>query len=239
MKALLLPLLLVSFQTLANEKGNGGDVVLCENRRPVMLDVFEVHGTPDAYDLGKAETPYRELVERAIQRVEAFSPEQGRIYRERAQVLMADIDALMAAIENPQDKVREARFTFTANTVFTTDVLVDVPDSLHLTYPRGCRVEQLAVQFPSTEGRYNRFRRLFIVDKGLLLQLDSVSLASFVMHEAIYKDFVGVPDADSVGVREFNGVLSGPQWPAQDRAALEALYRRVQLERYLPVPAAP
>lgn len=145
--------------------GNGGDVVVCRDTKTEkiksveLLDIYEgrVHFwlTAKKSEYESVQNILSELYERST-------------YRNTAVPLNG----------NPLNE-----FIDNANFIKGTE-LIDIPDSLHLSFPKNCKVEQVVIQVNPTK----KFEKRFTVNKDLWDRLDNLNRAALIFHELLYKN---------------------------------------------------
>lgn len=183
-----LPFILLSAASASagSEGGNGGDAVVCRSkngkiRSARLLDFLESRSRPGMsnIDLGGPSLSYLEKVSLALDRYVKLSPRRG-------------------------DTLRSWSETFVSEADFPEGVaLTDIPDSKHIQVPRGCALEQLAIQqepvFPGDK-RYT-------INQDIWADLSEDDKAGLVMHELLYREAMSEGATDSTGVRYLNSVL--------------------------------
>jgi hypothetical protein len=181
MKNLLTMLALLSTPAYAGEiVGNGGDVIACPDKAPVLLDFFEagaVHGLTRRADLAGG-TP-QEIAKAALRDLKRLNPTRARIYEQRI-----------------------ARFQEEASFVAGAE-LADIPDSHPIVLPNGCKLRQIAIQKP----RMLPQDPLYVIDLDLWNALDLAQKAGLILHEVIYTDAIRYGHTNSRSVRYLNAVL--------------------------------
>lgn len=170
--------------------GNGGDAIVCRDRNghitsAELLDYFEARVLRDLNpEFGnESQSPdQRALV--AVERLERRAPEAFRILREYV-------------------------VSFLSETRMISDIdLPDVPDSGEVLVPRGCRVEQVAIQH---EPRVTRDYRYWI-NQEIWNAMSRLSRAGLILHEVIYRVALQVGATNSIGVRHLNALMSSPEF---------------------------
>jgi len=212
----LLLLLILSGNLLAQpseggkEIGNGGDVVVCKNddgsiKSIELLDFFEARTLKKLnYNLGPNNLSVENKIMIALKRLEHFSSERAKLYREQADILLND----------------ENETSFVANTTLT-----DIPDSLHLALPNGCDIEQIAIQnnpIFSDDPRY-------VINQDLWNRLDNNNKAGLVLHEIIYREAIKNGHTNSIRTRRFNALLSSDKIENYNTAQLIELLANMDM----------
>jgi len=169
-----------------DSKGNGGNGIVC--RRPdqsirysELLDFWESRELRGIHRrLEGPRVPWEKSVDRALARL-------GRLDSPRASRFAQWADA------------------FFAETILQPGViLVTIEDSFHLSFPKDCRVEQLAIQqtplFPED--------KRYLVSGDLWDALDEENRAGLILHEVILREAVSLGQTDSRSARYFNSIIT-------------------------------
>ncbi len=180
-------LLLVNIAFAGNERGNGGDVVVCRN------------------DNGE------------ISSVELLDYYEGRILRGHVLIpgnnsSIDELSALLVSMIKQHSRslaayLKEGIENFNNNSSFLEDtVLPDISDSEHLIVPNGCSVEQIAVQihddykFPG-DNKY-------LIDKKLWDAVTDFNKFGLILHELIYKLAIDQKQKNSINTRYLTSMLT-------------------------------
>jgi hypothetical protein len=166
--------------------GNGGDAVVCRTgdgsiRSAELLDFYEAKVQRGfGQDLGNAGLTALEKVDYVLSRLARYSPERAERYRVQAHA-------------------------FFENAKFVRGIdLVDIPDSEHMIFPRGCAVEQIVIQKKPELPQ----DKLYLVNADLWDRLSKNHQAGLILHEVIYTEAMEFDHPDSRRVRYFNSVMS-------------------------------
>ena len=162
------------------EVGNGGDAVVCRDPQGQIL-------TAELLDYYEARVNFRWAIEESGTRDQIFNLFLNRI----AEVNSAKVELYQK---------RAALFFSEANFLSNIE-LVDVPDSDHTSFPRGCSVEQLAIQKSDLLPREKRYT----INKDIWDHLDMTNQAGLILHEVVYRETLG---KHSRYVRYFNGLVA-------------------------------
>lgn len=168
--------------------GNGGDAVVCRNSKGNILsaeplDIFEarvLRGIDLKLDThSSVETAYNIL----IRRLGVFSPLRAKRYQSFYTRFVAELKMLDVS-------------------------LVDIPDSDHLVFPTGCKVEQLVIQqVPPTP-----YDARFLVQKQIWNTLSGAQQAVIVLHEALLEEAMSNYDeltpSETIQTRELRFINS-------------------------------
>lgn len=157
--------------------GNGGDVLVCENRLPrvQLLDFAET----------------RILRPNAIQLTEP----EGATYTDKLKVTGKRISSLFPILGRALSK--EADYFERTNVKLNDLELEDVQDSFHKFHLTDCEVHQIANQsIPLVDDDPS-----FIIDNRLWVQLSEFDKAGLVLHEVIYRMGLRYGLEHSAGVR--------------------------------------
>jgi hypothetical protein len=177
---------LTAFANGGQEVGNGGDAVVCRDAGGAvtsaeLLDYYEARELRGIIkDLGPPDLAIDAKVALVLDRVARLSPKRAAHYRHQAGEFMS-----------------EARFLSGVD-------LVEVPDSDHLAFPHGCRVEQLAIQKQPEFAEDKRYT----INQDIWDKLDGDSRAGLILHEIIYREAFEQGATDSVGARYLHSRLA-------------------------------
>lgn len=201
MKTVFLFSMLLGLNVFArgNDKGNGGDAVVCRNSAGEitsagLLDYYEGQAyrhMPHAFEDSLDNAEY---FEKLSDKLSDFDPEMFKNFKVEAM----DLSNSIAKYLNGEAQTQPGY-------TYVTTKLEDVPDSNHLFFPRNCKVEQLAIRYDQAgEGNSK-----FLIQGEILRHLDRNSLRGIVVHEMLYKRFA--LGGNSVYARYLNQVItSGP-----------------------------
>lgn len=161
--SLILTLVMVPLLSYAQDRvGNGGDVLVCPGQKMILLDTYEL--TTTGQELGfdaTTQDPFLK-VERKITELSKISKLRGARY-----------------LEWLSSFPREAQFRAGIE-------LPDIDDTGLVVIPRGCKLEQIAVQAKSEDVPVLGYR--YIINKDLWDQLDPDNQAVLLMHELVYRE---------------------------------------------------
>ncbi|MGE3973033.1 MAG: hypothetical protein AB7F59_00755 [Bdellovibrionales bacterium] len=167
----------------AGREGNGGDVLICPNKKPELLDYYEARTLPKTklkIDLGPTHLSVPEKIDYVLKRLARVSPYRAKYYGQ-----------LYSTFNN------EVSFVPDAN-------LKDIPDSDELVIPKGCELKQAAIQttpkFPD-DPRYT-------IDETIWKQMDNYSQAGLILHEIVYRDALQDNHINSIPTRKLNGLIA-------------------------------
>jgi hypothetical protein len=201
MKKLLILLLLVSSVAFGKEGGNGGNAVVCRNGNRItsieLLDFYEARTlrATSIRDLSDRATLVQN-VETLLQSLSTVSPARVRLYR-----------------------IWWNNFFNEANLLRNVE-LISSGDSYHLSFPRGCRVEQVITQ---QEPKFAGDKR-YTINRDLWDRLPVSQQAGLVLHELILREAQETRRAyPTLYAREINTV---------DIRHLTALVASGQIRRY-------
>lgn len=189
MKTILLTGLLLTTSLFASgdRGGNGGDAVVCPHSA-MLLDTYEMSSRGFTLSLPGESTV--EKVSVAVERLLKVDPYLGTKLQTYSKEIIDGLNGLNKLVR------------------ITTDNLVDIPDSLELTLPRGCTLEQMVIQqkpIYSTDPRYIISGRYF----GLM---DNTNKALTILHEAWYRISLDKEAKDSRFARFMNGVFASAEY---------------------------
>ena len=185
MSLILIGALLVSLTAFGNERGNGGDVVVCKDTQgkitsSTILDVYEAKEMRGFdLDLGSSDLSMIKKWEFLFNRVATISPTFSK-----------SLEAEVALFN------QEAKFV-------DNIILNDIPDSDHLYIPKDCQILQIAIQrtpeFPND--------RRFVISNDLWKLLDNDNKIALILHEVIYKIAIKNEQMNSKNSRYFNSLI--------------------------------
>ncbi len=180
----MLILLIVSFitftATAGDRVGNGGDVIVCGDKVE-LLDLYEarVRGfKPLKLTTQNHEDMFREVLER---RLSQLQPQRASRYREYGQEFFRE-SLILPGIE-----------------------LSDVADAGLAVIPRGCKLEQIAVQL--ADGDIIPGANRYTISQDLWDKLDEFNKMALMLHEVIYREAIKKNVGTSMTVRAMVGQL--------------------------------
>lgn len=159
-------LLTIAPSAFADERGNGGDVVVCRDGSDAitsieLLDYYEGRQIPGTLSPDLRGADEFAMAQDVIDRLTIVDPTRRAHY----QNWLA---------------------TFQQEALFLPGVvLVDISDSEHLHFPRGCNVEQIAIHQEPHDGEPR-----YTVSADLWNALDQGGRAGLLLHELIYREAV-------------------------------------------------
>lgn len=195
--------------TLASENdgrvvGNGGSGIVCRKSRSVPPWSNPWNGHPESVELldfyegrllrgltlhlGSDQLSLLEKVDLVLSRLTRVSPKRSERYR------------------------NQARDFFWDALLLSNETLVSVPDTFHLTVPKDCTVEQIAIQ---REPRFPEDKR-YLINKELWDAMNLEHQTGLVLHEIIYREAIGVGQKDSVNTRYFLSRLVSSETPFEN-----------------------
>lgn len=177
--------LFVSSECFAQNKvGNGGNVVLCADKKSeaVLLDFYEHEVKP--------QSSKKEAVEIAtdyLKKLDKVAPYLSAQYLKRLNQISSEIK-YAEEIE-----------------------IIDVPDSKHLFKPlsASCKVVQIAVRNNLATSKDKRF----LIRKDLWDALAPVQRAGLLVHEILHEHFTKLGEEHSIKARRVNAVIFGEDKP--------------------------
>ena len=167
----------------AQERGNGGDVILCADGRAIFYDLYEMeklhHLTPQI----PAGANWQEISGQVIDRFQGINPSRAYRFRQRLA-------------------------TFLKEAEFLSDVeMIDIPDTGIGFFPQGCKLHQLAIQkVPRVPGE-----KRYLVNQDIWQRLDEVNRAALVVHELILGDAIEDNHPTSESTRYLNALVLANQ----------------------------
>lgn len=167
-----------------NERGNGGDGVVCvseprSTKNVELLDFFEARVFRGLEIVTSPQGDYREIVSEKLERLRYFDPRRAESYR--------------VAVDEFLDR-----------SLMLRDVtLVDISDSSHLAFPNNCQVEQLAIQrapmFPQD--------KKYTINQDLWERLSAQGKAGLLLHEIVFGEALSLGHENSIKTRFFVSYL--------------------------------
>ena len=147
--------------------GNGGDAIVCR----------------DSYE----NVTFAELLDFYEARVERGFPHHLVPTNSWQENLTTLLDRFSRYDTHPRSVVEPWRAAFVAETLLLPGItLVDIPDSEHVSFPRGCKVEQVAIQ---KEPKFPGDKR-YTINKDIWDAFDGASRAGLVFHEILYRNLL-------------------------------------------------
>ena len=185
--------LIQSSPSFANEKGNGGDAVVCRDKSGNIIsaeiaDYYEARVTRGIKtDLGTGSN-WLTRVGVATTRLERLDPARANLISTRASTFLSE-----------------------ANFVKGSD-FPSIPDTGGIVAPTGCHIEQIAIQkapeFPED--------KRYMVNQDIWNKFDLTSQAGLVLHETIYREALDFHATDSIGSRYLNSLIASPSFESID-----------------------
>jgi hypothetical protein len=195
-------LVLVFFSTLSfagNDKGNGGDAIVCRN--PLWNDIKSAE-LLDYYE-GRELRSLKLKINSSLSLREQVMGYARKLAEYSSYALFSDIELEAFKLIHAAEEF-EKGILYTTEVKFTKGTLIDIPDSSSLSIPSGCAIEQLAI----------RIAKNFDDDPSYLIQadifskLDKNQRAGLILHEVIYRAFtLKLGHTDSVTARYFHQLM--------------------------------
>ncbi|MCB0384741.1 MAG: hypothetical protein KDD43_05050 [Bdellovibrionales bacterium] len=184
-----------------NQVGNGGDAIICGDKVS-LLDYYEAQAR-DKLEIGLENgKDHLAIADKTIDRLKRLNPQLHRQYKRVLQKI-------------------EGRLRFIDKANFR-----DVKDSFELAVPKGCLLEQMAIQ--REEGGI----KLIHISKSLWDRLSQEHRAGLVLHEIIYEHFVFLGETDSVKARKFNSLISSKTFPKYTKEKYLKFVRSLKVPIY-------
>ncbi|MCB0367695.1 MAG: hypothetical protein H6624_12445 [Bdellovibrionaceae bacterium] len=204
MNCLILILFLLGAQLPAqagNQVGNGGDAIVC-GEKVFLLDYYEAKANDKIQIQLEKGKDHFEIAGKTVDRLEQHNPQLHKQYRR----VLEKIGSRLRFIDN-------ANFR-------------DVKDSFELTIPKGCKLEQLAIQ--RDEGGL----RLIHISKSLWEKLSKEHQAGLLLHEIVYEHFLFLGETDSVKARKFNSFVSAKDFKTLPKEKYQKFVRSLKMPIY-------
>ncbi len=177
----------------ASGAGNGGDAVVCRDKNDKifsaeLLDFYEAKKLRNIIPkVVSPEKSFEENLESLFDTLATISPVRARIYR-----------GWYETFESEANRLRDT-------------TLIDIPDSGHLAFRNGCKVEQVVIQ---QEPLYPE-DKIFLINEDIWDELPSDSQAGLILHELILKETIitskkigNKTPINSLDVRYFNSLIA-------------------------------
>lgn len=189
-----------TLMTNGNGVGNGGDLVIC-NDSLELLDFVEARMKGEKLILSES-IEYKAQVQKVISRLQALDE---KLFKQYSKVF--------STIDH--------RLKFIPNASFR-----DVPDSLEIALPKGCRIEQAAIQ------RFEGKKNLINISQDLWSKMSSSTKAGLILHEIIYEHFILMGEKNSIKARAFNAFLNSEKATQFDRKRFVQYCRDMGIRLY-------
>lgn len=195
--------------------GNGGDGIICRDangrvHKAELLDYYEgkvLRGiTPDRLSDSLS---FEENLNILLLSLERLSPNRSKLYRDWMKNFFDE--ALMLKGQK----------------------LEDIPDSGHLTVPKGCEIEQVVIQ---TVPKYKEDKR-YLIDSDLWAVLPNSSKAGLVFHELLLRESIETSygDIDTRDLRYLNSLIASKSSAGMDQKGLNELIRSFAFFSYIEI----
>jgi hypothetical protein len=199
--------LATAFAAGGNEVGNGGGVLICRDIngkiiKTELLDLYEARVMRNLQlGLGNPNEDYTLKVNRVLNQLEKISPIRAKKYK-------------------------EMHNNFFSETAMVVDAdLVFIPDAENLILPKGCKLEQIAIQNPPEFIGDNRY----IINKEYWDLIDNNSKAALILHEIIYGEAIVFGHKNSKAVRYINSYLTSNKLEILNKEMIAAMYVSAKL----------
>lgn len=178
-----------SFSTIAfswggDEKGNGGNVLVCQNNQDVTYELLDFYEARVIYnyktDLNYENEPWQNLVQKKIQQISIVSPLRA-----------ADYTKLLAEILENKIFLKDGEF-------------VSSEDAGPVLIPDNCKIKQIASQFVHPVSK----KRFFYFNLDVWNQLDSFQKAGLLLHEIILVEAIESGHQTSKRARHLNALVN-------------------------------
>lgn len=189
MKLLILTMLTFNFAwAQKGQIGNGGDAVVCRDANGKIKSA-------ELLDFYEAQTSMSPPIDIKL--------DDRKPYKDNLAVLF---DRIFKKDPAFFEKVYELANSFEADTFFKSSAeLVDIPDSEHLSFRKGCKVEQVAIQQAPISSRM----KYYTIDKDIWDAMSTSHQAGLVLHEILYRIHVAARGTNSIVPRYLTGVIAG------------------------------
>jgi hypothetical protein len=180
---LICSLIVTSASEAGNRVGNGADVLVCENKREVLVDLFErderfgmkaVSG-----DRPTDNNPVTYLQDILRKQLKKLDPERYLRLARQAEEFWSETNKL------------------------SNSVLIDIDDAGVIFLPLGCHLEQLIVQVVPT---FKSEARYYInTERFNALSLEHQSAA--ILHELLYRELIPFSPDNSIPIRTLTALI--------------------------------
>lgn len=200
MKAIIFLFLISSVNAFAgNEKGNGGDAIVCRDVKgqivkSELLDYYEGRSYRQMDHHFEASLSHEEFFETLSAKLVDFDPARFTGFKEESLKLLKSMQEYRSGI--PQSM---------PGYVYTNGNLADIPDSAHLVVPKDCAIEQLVIQVAQVYPEDPKF----IIQSEILDSFSENDFRGIILHEVLYKFFINAFWVkSSVTTRYFHQVIT-------------------------------
>jgi hypothetical protein len=175
----------------SNKVGNGGNLVVCENKSQkiqsaTLLDFYEDERSSLARVVSNIKNEFKnktpeQIAEIQLSKLKVASPKLTDQYLKRLKEFLTEIEY--------KDDI----------------VLTPIPDSFHLFKPKNkfCKIEQLAIR----KNVISVGEKRFLINNDLWKKMTSVQQAGLYTHEIIYEHFSKLGEENSIKARKVNRYL--------------------------------
>lgn len=185
------------------EVGNGGSGVICRDpdtgliHRAELLDLYEAREIRGLeLDLGSPTEAYQVKLKRVLKTLRVAAPIRSQVYEKYVDRFWSEGVLL-----------RDSEF-------------VVIPDSFHISVPKPCKIEQVAIQkaqeFPGD--------KRYFISQELWQAFDENSKAALVLHEIIYREALDWGHKDSKGTRFLVSQITSTKRTEFSRDSLNEVY---------------
>lgn len=174
------------------EVGNGGDAVVCRSGgKIVSAELLDYYEARVKYGLKlNLQGSVENMVDTALTRLAEVQDVKIPSYRSSA-------------------------LKFQEEALFVSGIeLIDIPDSHHTFFPKGCQVEQVAIQIVPKLPLEKRYT----INKDIWDAMSDLNKAGLILHEIFYRELLG---DTSIYVRYVNGLVSADRLAEMKARPLE------------------
>jgi hypothetical protein len=189
-----------AYTVTGQERGNGGDVLICNKNKIIFFDIYEGQRKNLIYKPSTAKT-LTAKVDDLLLRLKFRNPERQKMYSNWSK-------------------------DFFSETLLTTEELVDIPDTGLGLVPEGCVIRQLVVQIKPNSINKQRY----YINLNLWNKLDDNQKAAVITHELFLRESISssISLDTSVYVRHFNQLLLADQFNHISNSVLAKLYQEAK-----------
>lgn len=195
------------FARAGGQLGNGADVIVCTSGFKTTVELLDIY---------EARTLYGRQWKNEV--LEGQNLELSAVVG-----IVHFLKLLDQKLPVKSVRIRSYEREFFDEALFLDGIeLTDIPDSMEIVIPGGCRLAQLVVQLPSPEPGQRRYT----INRDLWKLLDAEGRVGAILHEIIYRDQVSLGHTDSRWTRYLTGLLISKAIQTMTPDDTRALMRR-------------
>jgi len=184
-----------------NEVGNGGDIIQCKDSIQ-LLDFYEAKEYDFIVPQEKKYEDYKKILSDILDNFSKLDKKLALQYKNRMNEIESKID-------------------------FRSSItLTDISDSNHEMLPKNCQLHQIAIR-----RKEEKREKLFLINKDLWDQLNSINKAGLILHEIIYEHFLYLGEKDSKKARLMNALI----FHNGTKTLLPDIYKKMLQSNQIPI----